>query len=462
VYLFISWNTHRLGFPLDDAWIHQSYARNLAQDGQWGLVPGQPSAGSTAPLWSALLTLGYSFDIEPRWWAYGLGWLSLLGLTLVGVWGVRMIASGYQPWATVAAGVFLFEWHLVWAAVSGMETVLIALLVTAVLIWITNVRVNWFWIGVLIGLSVWIRPDGITLLGPAGLISLLRGNKTEARPRALITLVSGFLLLFGPYLVFNWGLAGDWWPNTFYAKQAEYEELRAAPLILRFLALLKVQIIGVASVLAPGVIYLLLQSFKERKWEILAGMVWWLGYVGLYAWRLPVTYQHGRYLIPAVPIFLVWGVSGMMKWLSVAKDGLGPRVVGRAWVVTVSVILLVFWGLGARAYARDVAFIETEMVEMAQWIDAHTPQDSLIAVHDIGAIGYFGQRELVDLAGLISPDVIPFIRDQGRLAQYMDRRGVDYLVTFPGWYPDLTADLPLLYRTRGEYGPENMAVYRWE
>ncbi len=38
------------GFPLDDAWIHQVYARNLALHGQWAFVLGQPSAGSTSPL----------------------------------------------------------------------------------------------------------------------------------------------------------------------------------------------------------------------------------------------------------------------------------------------------------------------------------------------------------------------------------------------------------------------------
>src|SRR5258708_9275330 len=48
------------GFPLDDAWIHQTYGRNLAQTWQWQFVPGIESAGSTSPLYSLLLALGSS------------------------------------------------------------------------------------------------------------------------------------------------------------------------------------------------------------------------------------------------------------------------------------------------------------------------------------------------------------------------------------------------------------------
>ena len=58
------------GFPLDDAWIHQVYARNLGTRGEMAFAVGQPSTGSTSPTWTALLSLGYLLNIPPTGWAY--------------------------------------------------------------------------------------------------------------------------------------------------------------------------------------------------------------------------------------------------------------------------------------------------------------------------------------------------------------------------------------------------------
>jgi hypothetical protein len=89
----------------------------------------------------------------------------------------------------------------------------------------------------------------------------------------------------------------------------------------------------------------------------------------------------------------------------------------------------------------------------------------LIAAHDIGALGYFSERELVDLAGLISPEVIPFIRDESALENFLTLKEVGYLMTFPNWYPSLTSQAQLIYQTQGLFSPklggENMAVYQW-
>ena len=59
-----------LGYPLDDAWIHQTLARNLVERGEWSINPGTPAAVSTAPLWTLLLTPAYLLPIPPLAWTY--------------------------------------------------------------------------------------------------------------------------------------------------------------------------------------------------------------------------------------------------------------------------------------------------------------------------------------------------------------------------------------------------------
>jgi hypothetical protein len=78
VYLLFASARGALGFPLDDAWIHQVYARNLATRGELAFFAGQPSAGSTSPLWTILLSPGYLLPVDFRAWTLFLG-IGLLG-----------------------------------------------------------------------------------------------------------------------------------------------------------------------------------------------------------------------------------------------------------------------------------------------------------------------------------------------------------------------------------------------
>ena len=60
----------------------------------------------------------------------------------------------------------------------------------------------------------------------------------------------------------------------------------------------------------------------------------------LYAWRLPADYQHGRYLIPAIPAIVLCGVCGSVRWLRANHTRLWPRVISRSWIVATGALLL--------------------------------------------------------------------------------------------------------------------------
>jgi hypothetical protein len=194
-------------------------------------------------------------------------------------------------------------------------------------------------------------------------------------------------------------------------------------------------------------------------------LVWAAAHVAVYALRLPVSYQHGRYLLPIIPIILLYGVVGtalLIDWLKVRSAGRAARLLRQVYVMAIVVLFALYIPIGAAAFATDVAIINGEMVAVAQWLDRNTPPGALIAAHDIGAIGYFTGRPILDLAGLISPEVIPFIRDQAKLGEWMRAKGAQYLVTFPGWYRQLTVspDLVQVFSGHSAFSPDDhMTVY---
>ena len=460
-YLLASAMLYRVGFPLDDSWIHQTYARNLALRGEWAFLPGKPSGGSTSPLWTAILAGGYLLHLAPYVWTFALGILLLWGLSLLAENAARHTPTYRKtkfPWIGLF---FALEWHFVWAAASGMETLLFSALVAATLFGLVPKKRNFAALGALAGISVWVRPDGITLLGPVLFVLFLEAKPLRDRLRAAGSVLLGAGIFFALYLLFNLLLTGEPFPNTFYAKQIEYAALQAIPLWKRFFREFLPLLTGAGIILLPGWVFSFARAIRQKDVPTIAAALWLLGYLGIYAWRLPVLYQHGRYQIPALAPFLWWGMDGW-RYFSLRRRLNGTwRFAGSMLLAGVA---LTFWGVGAEAYAKDVAFVESEMVTTARWISSNLPPDALIAAHDIGALGYFGNHEILDMAGLISPEAIPFLRDESRLAAYLDEKQVAYVMSFPSWYVSLLDDSSLLYQAEGMFPQkpgENMAVYSW-
>jgi hypothetical protein len=481
---------NKLGFPLDDAWIHQTYARNLARNGRLEFTPGVSSAGSTAPLWTLLLALGYLLGLPYLLWAYLLGGLCLvwLGWSGMRLWRVLWPAQAERDW--LAGVVLVLTWPLLWAAASGMETLFFAALGLQLAAWYTEIvqdgapslrtlaRLGFF-----AGLLILIRPDGLGLLLLIAVGLLLLPASFSDRIRRGGVWVGTAVIPLIPYFLFNFVTSGTIWPNTLYAKQVEYAVALAQPFIARFSQLLYLSVGGPASgwrgvssphlLLFPGLILAAWQAIKadwaQRRLFYLLPLFWAGGHVFLYAWRLPVTFQHGRYLMPIMPVWVIYGLAGWVLVLLYSSSEntrtlwLGQQVARLSFTI----IMLFFLLQGALAFAADVAIVEGEMVTVAGWLATNTPPDALIASHDIGAIGYFAERPLLDLAGLISPDVIPLLKDEDALAQYILQSEAQYLVTAPGWPYSQIANQPTImlrfttdFVLTTEQGLNNMAVYQ--
>lgn len=487
------------GFPLDDSWIHQTYARSLGTTGVWAFVPDVPSAASTSPLYTVLLAAGYALGVPLMLWTHGLGALAL-GLTgIAGRWLASMLAPDRPRLAFVVGLALVLNWHLIWAAASGMETALFSLW-TLVLI---GLAVSWaqptaledntekqgeahraptqrqFGIGggvfgIVAALATLTRPEGLLLAGLCGLVVAVARLREPTRLLAWALAAGvGFGVVSLPNALYNLSLTGGLLPDTAAAKQTEFAPLLAMPYIERVGRMLFPLMAGVLPLLVPGMVayFVQLARGKRRTVEIMAALLpllWAGGLVALYAARLPANYHHGRYAIPAIPALVVVGVVGTAWLLHMARRSLVGRVGTRVLALSAVVVCLVFaLVLGVGAYRQDVRLINEEIVAAAQWIATHIPADDLLAVHDIGAVGYFAPRPLLDLAGLVSPEVVPYMGDAEALWALMQAREARYLMAFPDQIPgqdSSDARLCLVYGTGGTtaqvLGVANMAVYQ--
>jgi hypothetical protein len=163
-------------------------------------------------------------------------------------------------------------------------------------------------------------------------------------------------------------------------------------------------------------------------------------------------------------VFFLIGLMGFYEFLPSLRT-YRTRLARQAALVAVVLFSLTFNGFGAYTYGQDVGLIESEMVVSAKWAAQNIPSGAVIAAHDIGALGFFDHHAIIDLAGLISPEVVPFMRDEVRLASFMDERGVEYLIAFPYWYPDLIQRGTPVFVTEGHFvetpASQNMTIYRW-
>lgn len=430
------------GYPLDDAWIYQTYARNIAQSGQWAFIPGVPSTGSTSILWVPLLVPGYLLPFDAYLWTLFIGLLTLIAASL----GAVRLFDGLSLFGTLLVGLGVgWCWQLVWASASGMETSLFA----AVVIWF------WVWVqtydphkngwtmqhglvfGGLVGLLMLARPEGVLAGGIAGLALVLPGLRKETlweRVRWGLLSLIGFSFILIPFMLMNYRISGSVFPNTFYAKQTEYAVLWQLSYLTRFWAQVQISLIGAQAVVLPGVVIAVVRAVREKDWQVTAMIGWMLVHWAVYAARLPVTYQHGRYAIPVMPLLMAVGVYGMLLVVKPRSERTSIRLGSTVWVGVFTMLLFaVVPVLGRGAYANDTAFIRDEIVVTAQWVAENTGPGDVLAAHDIGALGYYAPRPLIDLAGLVSPDVIPVMNDGGALADYVIEQRADYLIVFPRW-----------------------------
>jgi hypothetical protein len=419
-----------LGAPLDDVFIHLRFAQNLLHGAGFSFNPGTPLAADTSPLWVILLAgigwiashVGLPMDLEVI--AMSMSILCYL-LLAPGVYRIaRDIFLVGETWSCVAGIITVVGSRMIWAAASGMEVSLAALLMLMVVGEHTRAikrRTISLREAALLGLGYNVRPEFLYLL------LLVAGDWIwlwyRERPSVKrISIASAIvLMLIAPYPLFSYLTNGTFVSHSSIV-QGVHVSLVPNVVYLWFTLkiyasnnLLECSLLGIGSVV----------FIRKEKWRVPILLV--IGLPIAQAFVAPQFRHNGRYFFPVIPVGAIIACA--------FGENLTHRFSREKWL-SLMLIFLLFVGGGVEAarwiYKESYAArnINDQQIAIAKWVDATLTSKDTLAVDDVGALAYYTDRPIIDLVGLVSPKLFYLEHDQDSVWNEARQEGANVFVIF--------------------------------
>ena len=194
---------------IDDAYITLTYARTLAEHGQWGMLPGHEANSATSPL-NVLLLGGLNAILGDPVVAAGVLYVATCVALVLGLRGLGR-ATGLGDRVALLGAPLLIASPLL-ASTIGMETMLV---VTAMvyLAW-ACVRQHPVLAGLTTGVLLWLRLDVVVIAA----VLLLATPALWRRWRVVAGCAAAVVT---PWLVFSWFVLGSAIPDTLVIKSGK-------------------------------------------------------------------------------------------------------------------------------------------------------------------------------------------------------------------------------------------------
>ncbi|MDR3610217.1 MAG: tetratricopeptide repeat protein [Ignavibacteriaceae bacterium] len=458
-------------FPLDDSWIHLTFARNLVDYGSFSYYKNQlVTSGSTSPLYTFILAALYSFSKNEFIISYVIG-ISSFALSVFFMFKLAKLHFVSAIWLAFLTSLLLaLQSDLNLIAVSGMET---TMFIALIIISLYNYQKKSFKaLGICLGLLLWCRPDGLILwvaiLGDYFIGTLSAKSKKDS-PFFLKTLIVPFSIAGGMailYFLFNVFLSGSIMPNTFASKIATYGDSSR-------IDFLKNHVMGLFT--APefvlyfipfliSVVIIIKEIIQKKYFEYSVYLIFLAGLIFVYWLILPFSSSYGRYLMPLIPFYIIMAVHGVKSFYEfllnkLKSDSLANFILAGYFIasIIISIIYLAEW---SDIYSHSCKYYNDRHVAAGKWIFKNTPPDAVVATHDIGAIEYYGKRKLLDMVGLVSPEIIDKMKIGfiTYLNNYLIEKKPDYIVTLKNWF-EIVNDNPVYSPVRE---PEILEIYKFK
>lgn len=417
------WFILGLRFMEEDSLITLRYSQNLWRQGALVYNPDEHVMGFTSPLWTLLVSLlGGPFDFE----------LARLGITLFSLclYGAACaLTIRYLQKLTISssAQVFValmlaFHTSLIAESISGMEMSLFYLMVIwSALALQANKRLIAFAVA---SLAVLTRPEGAIWWLALFVFCLLTSRKRLLRAAVPISIA-----IYLPWLIFATLYYGTFIPQSALSKSGWLFGGSFVNAVWRPAELYSISLLMSGS--AVWSIPFGLQLSILLTWLLLFTWGMYLAHrrghrisllFGAYATSMILFYYFGRGItfpwyafVPNILFVLVISetVDHVHKYwkrqLSKTSERLQP-LLRPATLVLVSLAVLAYLGImGIRTLSWiDVRAYEDNVLRATgEFINSCSKPTATVMLEPLGYVGYFSQRRVLDLAGLVSPDFAP-------------------------------------------------------
>jgi hypothetical protein len=344
--------------------------------------------------------------------------------------------------ATLAALFYvLFPRVMVWS-ISGMETSLYVLFIAASLYCYCSK--NFGLTALFLGLTILTRVDGV-ILGLAIVLHFIWEQR-----RFPLKMVLGSIAVMLPWLIFSFLYFGSPIPNSVPGKKALYSatvwETPRWTIFWEFL-FLRIKIGWPMLLLVFAGVYTILTRAKSHiiiaLWTVLYLVFFLFGASKMHMWYY-VPFYLGYLILVALGVDLMFEkANGFWKTRigSLRRKGSAATSLKSLRVAVISAVCILVGFIYFQQMKRTFKLVTVEQIALEDvhksiglWLSENTQPTDTVCAEDIGYMGYYSGRYILDQDGLISPQVIPFNKSRDRLGFLKEYKPTYFLIGFAGPY----------------------------
>ncbi len=394
------------GAPLDDVYIHCRYAANILAGNGYSFNPGHIASADTSPLWVALIAFGGLISSH----------LDLVAMILSSLFYLLLAPAVFRicretfllsrSWCLAGGMITLLSSRLVWASASGME-VSLACFLTLVIFhehilqrqYGGSMRIRE---GIFLALGIAARPELMFLAVVCLLDWLIIVLKQKNGFGNILKSVIIFIVFVSPVYLIPYVERGS---LVYHSAIVQGARISLLPDASYLFFVLKVLVAGFSF---PVLLAFLSPFVMKQQRGIGIFQIFGFGLPILLAFIAPQFRHHGRYFFEVFPVLIILGTLTAERIFSTSFWKKNTIYIQSAFIV----IALIGGWRGILLSSESVRNINDQHLAVASWINENVSEHDTLAVDDVGAIGYFTKRKLIDLTGLISPELFPFQKDQ--------------------------------------------------